>query len=425
MYVNPSTITATAGETFIINVNISEVIDLYGWEFKLKWNSSVLDALNVTEGEFLNSSGDTYFQSIINNTLGCILVDCTLIGAIPGVNGSGRLASVEFRVEEAEESILDLNDTKLVNSSVESITHQTLDGNFTSTHDVAVTNIIASPLRVIAGQKVEINVTAGNEGAFHEDFNVTVYYDSEIIEVKLLSLDIGQYVLLNFAWNTTGVPAGDYFISAEASIVLNETDTTDNTKVTNNKVTVLSSGHDIAIQNVNPSKTVVGQSFPVNVSITIKNYGSFTETFNVTACYNQTAITLPDGKNYSTIILNSENSSTLTLTWNTTTVAKGNYTLSAHATPVQNETRTTNNNLTDGYIILAMIGDVYGPDGWPDGKVDMRDVAAEANLFGVTNIDPRYIVNRDITGHIRGVPDGKIDMRDIAVPARNFGKIDP
>ncbi len=271
---------------------------------------------------------------------------------------------------------------------------------------------------------MQINVTVENEGAFHEDFDVTVYYDSEFIGTMPLSLDEGQYTILNYAWNTTGVRAEDYFISAEAGIVPNETDTTDNTKATDNPVTVLSSGHDIAIRNVSPSKTVVGQSFPINVSITVKNYGSFTENFNVTTCYNHTAIALPDGKNYSTIILDSGESSILTITWNTTNVAKGNYTIIATASPVPEETDTSDNNKT-GWTIISMIGDITGPDGWPDGKVDMRDVAAEANLFGVQSEDPRYIVNRDITGAIRGVPDGKIDMRDVAVPARNFGKTDP
>lgn len=132
IYVAPPTITATVGQTFVISINVSEVVGLYGWEFKLKWNSTVLDALNVTEGEFLKSSHDTFFQPIINNTLGCILVDCTLLGDIPGVNGSGILTLVEFRVERVGESILDLYDTKLVNSDVESIPHQSMDGYFQS-----------------------------------------------------------------------------------------------------------------------------------------------------------------------------------------------------------------------------------------------------------------------------------------------------
>jgi len=212
---------------------------------------------------------------------------------------------------------------------------------------------------------------------------------------------------------------------------------------TNNTVFELTPIRDIAVVKVTPSKTVVGQGYSANISVTITNEGYVTETFNVTAYYNDTAIILPDGKNHTTTILPSGDSTTLTLTWNTTGVAKGNHTITAEATQLPGETDTTDNTLTNGWIIVAMPGDITGPDGWPDGKVDMRDVYPVARGFGAEHItdsnDPRYCEywhktpcascphtpNADITGILPGVPDGKIDMRDIYVVARNFGKTDP
>jgi hypothetical protein len=256
VYVSPSTITATVGQTFFISVDISDVIDLYGWEFKLKWNSTLLDALDVTEGDFLKSGGDTFFWSVINNTEGYILVDCTLLGNIPGVNGSGTLATVEFKVESEGESILDLYGTKLVSSDEQSISHQSMDGYgyFVPLHDVAVINITVSPTTVFPGQSVNINVTVENQGGYAETFNVTTYYDSIAIETQPVSLDIGASTILTFVWNTTGVNKGDYTISAEASVVPDETDTTDNTKVADDMVTVLSLGHDVAITLIDVGK---------------------------------------------------------------------------------------------------------------------------------------------------------------------------
>ncbi|MEM3010418.1 MAG: hypothetical protein QXE76_01230, partial [Candidatus Bathyarchaeia archaeon] len=110
---------------------------------------------------------------------------------------------------------------------------------------------------------------------------------------------------------------------------------------------------------------------------------------------------------------------TLTLAWNTTQVPKGNYTISTYATSVPNETDTANNSFTDGYLIVAMVGDIFGIQGFPDGKVDMRDVAAVAKLFGVNYPNPMYNPDRDI------IYDGKIDMKDVALVAKHFGKIDP
>jgi hypothetical protein len=109
----------------------------------------------------------------------------------------------------------------------------------------------------------------------------------------------------------------------------------------------------------------------------------------------------------------------LTFTWNIVGFFKGNYTMLAYAWPVRGEIDMANNKLAGGWVIVAMVGDLTGINSWPDGRVDMRDVAKVARLFGISLPNPRYDPNCDI------YYDGKIDMRDVAVPARNFGKIDP
>jgi len=73
--------------------------------------------------------------------------------------------------------------------------------------------------------------------------------------------------------------------------------------------------------------------------------------------------------------------------------------------------------------LARMYGDITGPiSGIQDGKVDIRDIAMIARLFGVNYPDPRYNPICDITGSTQYVPDGKIDIRDIALAAVNFGK---
>lgn len=136
VFVHPPTNIVEVGQTFFIEIRISDVIDLYGWEFKLEWNPNLLDVFDVTEGPFLNQSGETFFTKRINNTEGSILVDCTLLGDIPGVNGSGILAYVEFHAENEGSCILDLHSTKLVNSLELLIPHTTNDGNVTSSKPV-------------------------------------------------------------------------------------------------------------------------------------------------------------------------------------------------------------------------------------------------------------------------------------------------
>jgi len=171
------------------------------------------------------------------------------------------------------------------------------------------------------------------------------------------------------------------------------------------------SAPDIGITNLDISKTVVGQGNTMNTKVTIFNYGNNTEHSNVTIYTSTTVI-----HTYENIPLISRNFTTITFTWNTSGFDYGNYTLSAFAWPVPGETSTADNNFTGGWIIVAIVGDITGPDGWPDGKCDIRDVSAVARLFGVNSPNPEYKPNFDINN------DGKIDIKDVSTVARRFGE---
>jgi len=226
IYVDPQTSTGTAGQNFTVNINISDVNDLYGWEFKLGWNATILDAVDVREGSFLKDGGDTFFYPKINHTEGYALVDCTLLGTIPGVSGNGTLATIDFHVKDRGECILDLYDTILVNSAEQSIEHTVIDGYYyTSGHDVAVINLVAS--------ESSINVTVENQGTYTETFNISTYYTlltDPLIGNQTITLEPGANTTLTFPW--TPPTYGRYEIRAEASIVPGEVDTADNIKTT-------------------------------------------------------------------------------------------------------------------------------------------------------------------------------------------------
>jgi hypothetical protein len=72
-----------------------------------------------------------------------------------------------------------------------------------------------------------------------------------------------------------------------------------------------------------------------------------------------------------------------------------------------------------------MVGDITGPSGYPDGKIDVRDVAGIASRYGAKPPNPKYDVNWDITGPTPGLADGKIDVRDVALIASRYGQKDP
>jgi parallel beta-helix repeat protein len=174
------------------------------------------------------------------------------------------------------------------------------------------------------------------------------------------------------------------------------------------------SSHDIGIANAATSKRVVGQGFNVPINVMVFNYGNNTENINITIYANSTLI-----GEINNIDLPGRNSTIITFSWNTTGFVKGKYTIWAYAWPVLGETDTTDNTFSDGWVIVSMVGDITGPDGWPDGKCDMRDIRAVAKLFGINYPDPRYDPNCDINDDLR------IDMKDIRAVAKQFGKTDP
>jgi len=173
----------------------------------------------------------------------------------------------------------------------------------------------------------------------------------------------------------------------------------------NAKKAVASLEPNIAITDVSSQKTIVGQGFTVEIYVGIVNQGISPETFNVTSYANETAI-----QTRSTT-LSGVSSTTLTFTWNTTTYAKSNYTLSAYAWPVPNETEVVDNTLIGGMVLVTLAGDVDG-----DYDVDIFDVVAMSGAYGSNENEPVYVSNYDINS------DGQIDILDIVIAAGNYGK---
>jgi len=138
LFVSPSSVTTKVNQTFEVSINVSSVSDLYGWEFKLGYNTSLLEIVNFTEGSFLNSIRGTYFVPKVMSADGYILAGCTSLRNVAGVNGNGTLATVEFRAKTLGSCTLDLYDTKIVNSAKQLVEHSEVDGSVTASGCVVI-----------------------------------------------------------------------------------------------------------------------------------------------------------------------------------------------------------------------------------------------------------------------------------------------
>jgi hypothetical protein len=258
---------------------------------------------------------------------------------------------------------------------------------------------------VLPGTIVNVNVTVQDEGNFAEVFNLTAYANSQAIGTQRVSLNTGDSGNLSFTWNTTGCGKGDYNISASVSLAPGEVNAGNSNGMANTPVTILVLGHDVAVINVEPIRTVVGQGYNLSVAVTVKNYGVFSETFNVTAHANETLV------GTQTVTLASAEKADILLTNSTVSMTMGQYAVNATAGPVSGQTDTTDINLTGGNVIVTIPGDVDG-----NFKVEMSDVVTILLAFGSTLGQSTYVPNCDIEG------TGRVDMSDVIIALLHFGQ---
>jgi len=330
-------------------------------------------------------------------------------------------------------------------------------------HDIAIISVTPAKNVIFPAYAGNITVTVENQGGFTETFSVTAYANTTIIDTKEMVLTMGNSTIIPFTWNTTGFVLGNYTISAVADVVANETDTLDNTYL-DGIVTVRLPTHDVAMVGMVytwPFKTVVGQGSTTSVMVTVENQGDFTETFNVTAYYNQTAIMIeqwPDGNN-SQIFWSKgdENRDGYIDDWDHIIMARAFGSYPGH--PRWNPDADLNNDGKVDRIDLAICEKNYGKDIWttlgitklienqravtlPSGNsaiITFRwnttgvvkgnytisahawPVPGETDTTDNTLTDGTIYVG--ITGDLNA--DGKVDIIDIATATKNYGKIDP
>jgi hypothetical protein len=145
----PAYTVGVLGQQFNITVEIEDLVPFHnmcGWEAKIYYNTTVLDANNALEGPFLSGfSGvnGTYFIGNINDTLGMVHMAGLFLGAHtePFTVGTGTLAIVtfnatfEFTLPTPEGTPpfifpLDLTDTILSDCDAQSVQHIATDAEY-------------------------------------------------------------------------------------------------------------------------------------------------------------------------------------------------------------------------------------------------------------------------------------------------------
>ena len=447
--VNPPRVvdpTLTPCHNFTVNITVTDVTDLYGFEFTLSFNASLLNVQEAQLGDFFPPITPTID---INNVAGYITMSASLTPPEPSRNGTGTLATITFHVEALGSCNLTLYPTSLTDPYGTPIDHEAQDGYF---NNMLIAKLAVDPPEIIDPTLVppktfQVNITLDDvENLCQYSFALT--YDPEILAcigiVFMDALNMTNYTADFNISNTEGFmwinvtytppPAVTTYEPVTLFTLTFRVEAIGSTPISFQNATLTdctgqpisdpethdgffqSVMRDIAVTDVSVTPTEIYPSWTVYINVTVKNKGDLNENFTLDLYYGP-----PNNLINTTTITNlmPNESRTLFFLWDTSSVNPScnktthnyyNYSIWAEASAVPYETNLADNILYGDGVKVKIMGDING-----DGIVDALDIALVVNAFGSKPGQPRWNPNADLN------QDGKVDGKDIATTIYYYG----
>ena len=187
--------TPAYGKSFNIEVEIANIIGLYGFEFMLYWNTSLLDLVGVNM-TLPSVWGTNYFVGV-NDTredLGRYWLAAAALSPAPSFNGSTTLVRLTFKITydpiypNDVTSSLDLADTELSDREANPIPHEAYDGEYRCY--ATKPKLEAKPSTYTAktlGEKFMVNITvAGVVNLYSFEFQLS--YNTTLLDATAVTV---------------------------------------------------------------------------------------------------------------------------------------------------------------------------------------------------------------------------------------------
>lgn len=357
VYLDPKIAHASPGESFTVDVNVADVpseTPLYSWQAFISFDSNLLEFVNVTEGAFLKDQPEGTVQGPVRIEESYAMFGWSTKAKHPGVPGSGTLATVEFNVVGTGECVLNITSslTYLIElrpppvppgeEPQKEIPFTPENGLFINVGIAPTAAFTYSPSTPGVDETVTFDASASSD----PDGTITSYEwdfgDGESVNMTT--------AVVTHAYEEAGTYTATLTVIDDAGMAHEWYELYS----TSTKEIRIRAAHDIAVVDVEPSKTSVTAGESISIDVTVSNEGTETESFSVKAYYENNLI---DTK--SVTDLSPGASTTLTFSWDTSGVAEGLYTISAEATEVEGETYLDNNTLEDGTVSIGVGGPAF------------------------------------------------------------------
>lgn len=235
----PQTINLTASDGFTINVNVINVTNLVGYDFRLGYNNTIVTAIDVSVGDFFPKDSFVVRKEILTvwlhgeKTSFVWVAVCGPLGSDFKVSGNGTLATVRFKAISTGSCALKLYDTQLLADDgevfYEDIAHNVIDGYVQCKiyeHEIAA--YLNAPIHLQPESSWLINGLAVNKGLCNEtDVSFQLLIDGEVVNSTIASLLItGSSISLTYMFTPTEERI--YNVTAQVKPVPNEEHTQNN-----------------------------------------------------------------------------------------------------------------------------------------------------------------------------------------------------
>lgn len=203
---------------------------------------------------------------------------------------------------------------------------------------------------------------------------------------------------------TASVVTHSYTNVGNYTVTLNVTDLEGFWNTTSKEVEIIVT-RDVAVIDIESLERIY-DDWTVSVSVTVKNEGSYDETFSVELYANSTIIGTKQVTSLGPLA-----TKTLTFNWNTIGLTLlANYTLQARAEILENETDTADNLLDFGPIFVMMNGDIVF-----NRRIDLYDAVMLLAIYGSKEDDPSWDIMMDL------IRDGIINLYDAVTLLGKYG----
>ena len=195
LYIDPPSTEKTpadVGATFKLNVTIANVQDLWGFDFNLTWDNTLITLASVNFEAALDDmwGHDNWFSAVNKTGLG--FYELAAVSTSTAFNGTAILATLEFQVENPlsnspMETVIHFQIHKLSNSLWTAITHETTDALYTIMGQEPTLQL--SPTSVTCrkyNERFSIEITVSDAYNF-EDFEFEVHFDTTLLNCTRVS----------------------------------------------------------------------------------------------------------------------------------------------------------------------------------------------------------------------------------------------